>query len=76
MGRSTCEGRYVEAAAEANSYGVEVVRVTVNTCGLWGMWSSCGGRRVELPWRPTCGGWSMEAGGKCRLMDASVCERE
>ena len=54
MARSACESRYVEAAAEANSYGVEVVRVTVNTCGLCryricgvaveaGVWRSKGG---------------------------------
>ena len=47
VGRPACEGRHVEAAAEADLCGVEAVRVIVNTCGLWGMWSSCGGQRVE-----------------------------
>ena len=76
MGRPVCEGRHVEVATEADLCGVEAVRVTVNTYGLWGMWSSCGGRRVELSWRPVCGGQSMEANGRCRLMEAGVCERQ
>ena len=65
MGRPVYEGRHVEVAAKADLYGVEAVRVTVNTCGLWGMWSSCGGQRVELLWRPVCRGRRMEASGKC-----------
>ena len=47
-------------AAEADSCGVEVVRVIVNTCGL----CRCG----------VCG-VAVEAGGKCQLMEAGVCER-
>ena len=53
----------MEAAAEADSCGVETVRLIVNMCGLWGMWSSCGGRH-------------MKANGRCRMMEAGMCERE
>ena len=62
VGRTACEGRHVEAATEADSCGVEAVRV----CGVAveaGVWSSRGGQPVE-------------AGGRCRLMEVGVCERE
>ena len=63
VGRLACEGQHVEAAVEADSCGVEAVRLIVNMCGLWGMWSSCGGR-------------CMKANGRCRMMEAGMCERE
>ena len=53
----------MEAAVEADSCGVESMRVIVKTCGLWGMWSSRGGQHVE-------------ASGRCGLMEVGVCERE
>ena len=28
---------------------------------------------VEQLQTPACGGWSVEAGGRCRLMEAGVC---
>ena len=53
VGRPACEGRHVEAAAEADLCGVEAVRHDSEYVWLWGMWSSCGGR-----WQmSTDGGW-------------------
>ena len=51
VGRTACEGRHVEAAAEADSCGVEAVRVTVNMCGLCRC-EVCGIAVEAGVWRP------------------------
>ncbi|KAK9983855.1 hypothetical protein SO802_033380 [Lithocarpus litseifolius] len=75
MKRSSCVvrmawgGRHVEAAAEADSCGVEAVRVTVNTCGLWGSEGDRGDggvREIE----------AMKAGGRWRREVLSLREMQ
>ena len=57
----------MEAAAEADLCGVEAVRRDSEYVWAVGY--------VEQLWTLACGGQSVEAGGRCRLMEAGVCER-
>ena len=58
----------MEAATEADLCGVEAVRRDSEYVWAVGY--------VEQLWTLVCGGQSVEADGRCRLMEAGVCERE